>query len=154
MMADGSEGGRLGLVLSGGGARGAFQVGVYERLLEDRRFQAPAVLSGTSAGSINAALIAAGKSPAQMRAFWQGMADDPPVKASALFFETAAWALGRLVVDETYRLLTSAVPWRNFVRHVRNHMPPRPGSFAALLVEYILTTRFEVTTILRRSLYR
>ena len=25
----------LGLVLSGGGARGAFQVGVYERLLED-----------------------------------------------------------------------------------------------------------------------
>src|SRR5438093_584664 len=27
-----------GLVLSGGGARGAFHVGVYERLLEDRRF--------------------------------------------------------------------------------------------------------------------
>ena len=51
----------LGLVLSGGGARGAFQVGVYERLLEDARFAAgPTVLSGTSAGGINAALIAAG----------------------------------------------------------------------------------------------
>jgi len=45
----------LGLVLSGGGARGAFQVGVYERLLEDARFAAgPTVLSGTSAGGINA----------------------------------------------------------------------------------------------------
>ena len=49
----------LGLVLSGGGARGAFQVGVYERLLSDARFaDGPAVISGTSAGGINAALIA------------------------------------------------------------------------------------------------
>ena len=57
----------LGLVLSGGGARGAFQVGVYERLLEDPRFaDGPTVLSGTSAGGINAALIAAGKSPREM----------------------------------------------------------------------------------------
>jgi predicted acylesterase/phospholipase RssA len=55
---------KLGLVLSGGGARGAFQVGVYERLLRDPRFSdGPAVVSGTSAGAINAALIAAGKSP-------------------------------------------------------------------------------------------
>ena len=41
----------LGLVLSGGGARGAFHVGVYERLLEDPRFaDGPTVISGTSAG--------------------------------------------------------------------------------------------------------
>src|SRR4029077_3091835 len=39
----------LGLVLSGGGARGAFQVGVHERLLEDPRFAAgPTVVTGTS----------------------------------------------------------------------------------------------------------
>ena len=71
---------KLGMVLSGGGARGAFQIGVYERLLRDSRFAAgPAVLSGTSAGAINAAMIAAGKSPAEMMAFWNGIADDPPV---------------------------------------------------------------------------
>ena len=145
-MVDGHEGGRLGLVLSGGGARGAFQVGVYERLLEDPRFCAPMALSGTSAGSINAALIAAGKSPTQMRQFWLEIADDPPVKTSAVFFETASWALLQLLVDEAYRLLASTAPWRDFVRHVRNHLPPRPGSFAALLVEYILTTRFEVAS--------
>jgi NTE family protein len=145
-MVEANEGGRLGLVLSGGGARGAFQVGVYERLLEDQRFRDPMALSGTSAGSINAALIAAGKSPAQMRQFWREIADDPPVKASAVFFETATWALLQLLVDETYRLLTSAAPWRDFIRHVRNHLPPRPGSLAAVMVEYILTTRFEVTS--------
>src|SRR4029077_20834303 len=76
----------LGLVLSGGGARGAFQVGVYERLLEDARFAGPVVLSGTSAGGINAALIAAGKSPREMLQFWKSIADDPPVTASAAFF--------------------------------------------------------------------
>ena len=143
---DGNDSGRLGMVFSGGGARGAFQVGVYERLLEDARFREPAVLSGTSAGSINAALIAAGKTPAQMRQFWLEIADDPPVKASAVFFETASWALLQLIVDEAYRLITSAAPWRDFVRHVRNHFPPRPGSLAAMLVEYVLTTRFEVTS--------
>src|SRR5207244_12457343 len=76
----------LGLALSGGGARGAFQVGVYERLLEDARFAGgPTVLSGTSAGGINAALIAAGKSPREMLQFWKSIADDPPVTASAAF---------------------------------------------------------------------
>ena len=56
-----ARGGRrkLGLVLSGGGARGAFQVGAYERLIEDPRFErGPDVLSGTSAGAINATVQA------------------------------------------------------------------------------------------------
>ena len=70
MMAARRSKAKLGLVLSGGGARGAFQVGVYERLLRDPRFErGPAVLSGTSAGAINAAMIAAGKSPASTRAW-------------------------------------------------------------------------------------
>src|SRR5215831_12190472 len=89
----------LGLVLSGGGARGAFQVGVYERLLEDARFaRGFAVLSGTSAGGINAALIAAGKSPREMLLFWQAIADDPPVRASHVFFEDALRSIVRLGV--------------------------------------------------------
>src|SRR2546423_813577 len=86
----GRETSRLGLVLSGGGARGAFQVGVYERLLRDPRFaNGPAVISGTSAGAINGALIAAGRSPRQMMEFWNGVADNPPATASPLFFSSA-----------------------------------------------------------------
>lgn len=52
---------RIGLVLSGGGARGAYDVGVLSVLLPEleRRGQRPTVLVGTSVGSINAALLAA-----------------------------------------------------------------------------------------------
>src|SRR5882724_8795648 len=123
----------LGLVLSGGGARGAFQVGVYERLLEDARFAAgPAVISGTSAGGINAALIAAGKSPREMLQFWKSIADDPPVTASAAFFGSALRTLARLSLEEAARWLGTSQPLRAFLHRVRNHRSLRPGNVLAL----------------------
>lgn len=137
----------LGLVLSGGGARGAFQVGVYERLLRDPRFaRGPAVLSGTSAGAINAGLIAAGKSPREMMQFWNEIADNPPVVASPLFFQTAMRSLVRLTLEESVRWMRSTGPLRSFLQRAWNHMPPRPGSFSALWVEYLLTARFELVS--------
>ena len=139
--------GKLGLVLSGGGARGAFQVGVYERLLRDPRFaDGPAVVSGTSAGAINAALIAAGKSPKEMMRFWNGIADNPPVAASPVFFQSAARTLVRLSLEESARWLQSSRPWRAFAQRARNHWPPRRGSLLALSVEYLLAVRFELVS--------
>src|SRR5215470_13149272 len=137
----------LGLCLSGGGARGAFQVGVYERLLRDPRFaDGPVVMSGTSAGAINAALIAAGKSPREMMQFWNGIADNPPVAASSLFFHSASRTLLRLTLEESARWLRSLGPWRAFLQRARNHFPPYPGSLMALWVEYLLGTRFELVS--------
>jgi NTE family protein len=137
----------LGLVLSGGGARGAFQVGVYERLLEDERFaRGPVVISGTSAGAINAALIAAGRTPGEMLEFWLGIADDPPVKASAAFFDGVARALVRLTIEEGVRWVTSPDALLGFVRRLRHHLRPRRGTALALLVEYLLTERFELVS--------
>ena len=52
----------LGLVLSGGGARGAYQVGVLKAVAELLPEEAPApfqVICGTSAGAITAAVVAA-----------------------------------------------------------------------------------------------
>ncbi|MFC5610230.1 patatin-like phospholipase family protein [Variovorax soli] len=58
-----------GLVLTGGGARAAYQVGVLEAIAELRRIHAPeespasspfGVITGTSAGAINAAALACG----------------------------------------------------------------------------------------------
>src|SRR5579859_3959457 len=52
---------KVGLVLPGGGARAAYQVGVLKGLAELLPQDAPLpfpVISGTSAGAINAALIA------------------------------------------------------------------------------------------------
>jgi predicted acylesterase/phospholipase RssA len=137
----------LGLVLSGGGARGAFQVGAYEQLLADPRFaRGPDVLSGTSAGGINAALIAAGKSPREMMDFWHGISRDPPVIASEEFFHGAVWTFGRLVVQECLHWLSTPAPWRAFLRHASHHLPPRRGSVLAAWVEYLLASRFELVS--------
>jgi NTE family protein len=137
----------LGLVLSGGGARGAFQVGVYERLLEDERFAGgPSILSGTSAGGINAALIAAGKTPREMMAFWRGIADDPPVVASPLFFDGVIRGLIKLALEESRHWVESLMPLRSFLQRLRNHLSPSPANVLALWVEYLLTARFELVS--------
>jgi predicted acylesterase/phospholipase RssA len=134
-------------VLSGGGARGAFQVGVYERLLEDSRFaDGPAVLSGTSAGGINAAFIAAGKTPAEMLRFWKEIADDPPVRVSPAFFDGVIRTLVKLTREESGRWLRTIDPARSLIQRARRHLPLRPGSLVALWVEYLLTTRFELVS--------
>jgi NTE family protein len=67
---------RVGLILAGGSARGAYEVGIVRYVLEDisRALGRPApidVLSGTSAGSINAATLAA-------------FADEPIARAAIL----------------------------------------------------------------------
>lgn len=138
---------KLGFVLSGGGARGAFQVGVYERLSGHPLFaRGPAVISGTSAGAINGALIAAGKSPREMMAFWNSIADDPPIKASALFFSSAVTSIARLGLAEAARALVPGRSWLAFLRRLGNHLPPRPGTPIAVLVEHLLASRFEVVS--------
>lgn len=61
----------LGLVLSGGGARGAFEAGVVAAM-EDAGLGI-AVVSGTSAGAINAAGIAAGFSAERLGGLWTSL---------------------------------------------------------------------------------
>lgn len=58
---------RIGISLSGGGARGSAHIGVLRALLN--RDIVPEVVAGTSAGSIIGALYAAGKSPDEMIEF-------------------------------------------------------------------------------------
>ena len=137
----------LGLVLSGGGARGAFHIGVHEMLLGDPRFRrGPAVLSGTSSGAINAALIAAGKTPEQMMDFWCGLAEDPPVAASEPFVRGALGALARQAGDEALDWVTSARPLRAALRGVRRNLPPRATSLFSLGLEYLLIERFDLVS--------
>ncbi len=53
----------IGLVLSGGGARGAYQVGVLQYLARQFPSAVPEILTGVSAGAINGAFIAARQEP-------------------------------------------------------------------------------------------
>src|SRR6185369_14257855 len=127
---------RWGLVLSGGGARGAFQVGVLERLLQDPEFgDGPVAISGTSAGGINAALLAAGKSPQEMRQFWRDIASDPPVVVNAQLFEDALRTIADLAATDSLDVFGGGPAVRRFWQRAQNHMPPRLGSMLALLTE-------------------
>lgn len=62
---------RLGLVLSGGGANGAFGAGVVAAIEEAGL--APTVLSGTSAGALNAAGLAAGMDAQHIGELWRSV---------------------------------------------------------------------------------
>jgi NTE family protein len=71
----------INLALQGGGAHGAFTWGVLDRLLEDGRIYIEAV-SGTSAGAMNAVIVAdglmrAGEDGAResLARFWKGVSD-------------------------------------------------------------------------------
>ena len=58
------------LVLSGGGAKGAYQVGVWKAMTELGIAKDVRVISGTSVGGINAALFASVCDPRQIQSFW------------------------------------------------------------------------------------
>lgn len=81
--APGEGAARTGLVLPGGGARGAYQVGVLRALADiwkkgdDTRFPFP-VISGSSAGAINATVIAShadsiDEGASTLELFWRGL---------------------------------------------------------------------------------
>jgi len=55
-------GGRVGLVLSGGGVRAAYELGALSVLMPvlEPRGERPRIIVGTSAGALNAAYLAAG----------------------------------------------------------------------------------------------
>lgn len=59
----------LGLVLAGGGGKGAYQVGVWKALSEYGLAQRVTVISGTSVGALNGALFSC-VSPAEAEQIW------------------------------------------------------------------------------------
>ena len=81
------------LALQGGGSHGAFTWGVLDRLLEEPRLRIDAI-SGTSAGAMNAAVLADG---------WTGAA--PRGRARHLMPTGSEWPRPRLSVR------CSARPW-------------------------------------------
>lgn len=88
--------GTAGLVLSGGGARGAYQVGVLKALAED--FSGPTpfpVITGVSVGAINAAVLAEGaddfpKSVEKLEKLWRS------INCGSIFVADAWSLFGRL----------------------------------------------------------
>jgi NTE family protein len=94
----------INLALQGGGTHGAFTWGVLDRLLEDDRIYIEAI-SGTSAGAINAVIIAdglmeSGREGARqaLEGFWWSIshtAQFSPIKRTPLDVLTGNWNLDR-----------------------------------------------------------
>jgi NTE family protein len=94
---------RIGLVLPGGGARGAYQVGVLKAISEmlPRRAANPfAVVSGTSAGAINSTVIASRGhlfhvAVAELEHVWRNFRSEQVFKSDAwtLFKNGGHWLL-------------------------------------------------------------
>ena len=92
----------LGLVLSGGGARGAYQVGVLRILAREFPEVVPDILTGVSAGGINAAFLAARQEPYQekideLAEMWSNLRIERSVPRRHAQPGVARAALGRAV---------------------------------------------------------
>jgi NTE family protein len=99
--------GDLALVLSGGGARAAYQVGVLRGL--SRRFPelAPPIVTGVSAGAINAAWLAARTEPFlakvdDLRKMWRDLRTEQ-------VFSVGSFALARNVSRTGLRLISGGL---------------------------------------------
>lgn len=98
--------GKVGLVLSGGGARGAYQAGVIKGIAEIAQnakiFRPLPIITGVSAGAVNAAYLAAGshdfmKAAEELAGMWSLITADK-------VFHTDALSAGR----SGFRLLSDA----------------------------------------------
>ena len=79
------EYGKVGLVLSGGGAKGAYQVGVLNALVE---LNIPVhIISGASIGALNGAVLASApnltEGTSRLKEIWHELANDSPLKHQA-----------------------------------------------------------------------
>lgn len=96
---------QIGIVLSGGGARGIAHLGVIKGLFELDLF--PTHLSGTSAGAIAGAMIAAGYSPEEVL--------DITLKTNLLkYFRPALSRMGLFKIDSAEVLFSQYLPHDSF----------------------------------------
>jgi NTE family protein len=99
---------RVGLVLSGGGAKGAYEAGLALALHE--RGVVPAAVAGTSSGALNATLLAAGEAE-RLAALWRS------IRREDIFGYPAATVFGGLLPG-----------WLGLIplRHARAVLDPAP----------------------------
>jgi NTE family protein len=138
-----TEFGSVALVLQGGGALGAYQAGVYERLLESGI--EPNWLSGISIGAINSAIIAGNARQdrvARLREFWELVSDGGPPGAN--------WS-GLALADMARTWVNQLAAGSAFVRGVPGFFEPRMPSFA---IGGSQATSFYDTSPLRATLER
>ena len=118
------------LALQGGGSHGAFTWGVLDRLLEERWLRIEAI-SGTSAGAMNAAVLADGHAKggpdgarATLEAFWRSVSDAAAM--SPLRRSPIDVLLGRWTLDHSPAYVAMDMMTRLFSPYDLMFPPPNP----------------------------
>jgi len=133
----------IGLILSGGGARGAYQIGAWKAMEELNMVQQIVSVYGTSVGAINAASMAQGDFN-QAHALWQDMNyskifdDYAAVEESAQYNPRAIYAVFRSLFKD--RCL-SIQPMKELLYHHLDEQAIRDSKVAFGLVTYNLTAK-------------
>jgi len=65
--------GTYGIVFSGGGALGAWEVGCYDAIRAHHKGTPPVIVTGASAGALNAVGVCAGMLSPQLQDLWAGI---------------------------------------------------------------------------------
>ena len=134
----------LALILTGGGARAAYQVGVLRLLAREFPDVVPGILTGVSAGGINAAYLAAHQEPFSSKVenlaqAWSGLRIEDVFKVDLrdLASRTVRWG-GRLLSGGKYplppaRSMVDTAPLRQTVaRLLEAHDDEIPGIATSL----------------------
>jgi NTE family protein len=131
----------LAIILTGGGARAAYQVGVLRLLAREFPDAAPGILTGVSAGGINAAYLAARQEPfvrkvENLAGIWDGIKIDDVFRVDIrdLASRSLRWG-GRLLAGGKYplppaRSMVDTAPLRGLLARVLQSEPD--GSIAGI----------------------
>ncbi|MHB0949105.1 MAG: patatin-like phospholipase family protein, partial [Gemmatimonadaceae bacterium] len=120
-------GGGLGIVLTGGGARGAYQVGVMRALARHLPSLRVPIVTGVSAGAVNSARLAqhgglVAPAAADLERHWRSLTVDQVFRADtwSLVRKVFTWGSrltsGGMEVDGRTRGLVDTAPLREFLR--------------------------------------
>ena len=124
-----SEWSNLGLMLSGGGARAAYQVGFLRLLAREFPDVVPGILTGVSAGGLNAAYLAARREPfdvkvEQLAGIWSDLRLEQVFRVDLrdLASRSVRWG-GRLLAGGKYplppaRSMVDTAPLNGLLRRI------------------------------------
>jgi NTE family protein len=87
------------IVFSGGGALGAWEVGCYQAILSRHANKPPRIVTGASAGAINAAGICAGLPPGELARHWQSLS--PQTVYTPRLDANAGQIIGRALIGQS-----------------------------------------------------
>jgi NTE family protein len=106
---------KLGLVLSAGGARAAYQVGVLSYIVDEFPEFLPQIFVGSSAGSINASFLSQGDpikhSVAKLAELWSELEFDQVISVNfgSLFAMSSRWLYDMFASKVTNKLLVKSL---------------------------------------------